>query len=118
MKRFSIVAISLMAAWVATPVPAQPCEIGDLQVDAVSEITDKVSRITPYDLVTASYQGQFTAQGIPSGGRLITATRLNQIEAEDLVRGAISAGRLSEAALSDRSYLYRVNSTLVHLSRT
>ena len=111
MKRFSIVVISLMAVWVATPVPAQPQEISDRQADVVD-------RITPYDLVTASYQGQFTAQGIPSGSRLITATRLNQIEAEDLVRSAISAGRLSEATLSDRSYLYRVDSTLVHLSRT
>ena len=105
MKRFSTLFIlSAVAAWgIATPLLAQPRTIAE---------------ITPYDLVTASYQGQFTEQGVPSGSRFITATRLNQIGAEDLVQSAIEAGRLSETTLSDRRYLYRINSILVHLSRT
>lgn len=112
MKRFSILFISAIAAWgIATPVPAQPRTIGDRQANLVVGIT-------PYNLVTASYQGQFTEQGIPSGSKFITATRLNQIDAKDLVQSAIAAGRLSEATGGDREYLYRVNSILVHLSRT
>lgn len=111
MKRFSIFILSAVAAWgIATPLPAQPRTISDRQISLVE--------ITPYDLVTAAYQGQFVEQGIPSGSRFLTATRLNQIDAEDLVQGAIDAGRLSEAIGGDRGYLYRVNSTLVHLSRT
>ena len=116
MKRLSIFATALMAVWVANPASAQPREIKNRSVEVVSQ-NNTVDKITPYDLVTASYQGQFTDRGIPSGSKLITATRLNQIQAEDLVRGAISTGRLSEATLSDRSYLSRVNSMLVHLSR-
>ena len=113
MKRFSISILSAVAAWgIATPLLAQPRTISDRQA-ALATV-----EITPYDLVTAAYQGQFVEQGIPSGSRLLTATRLNQIDAKDLVQSAIDVGRLSEATAGDRGYLNRVNSTLVHLSRT
>lgn len=112
MKRFSLLAISVITAWgFSTPLSAQSKAIDSQQIDRVAEIS-------PYDLVTASYQGRFIEQGIPSGSKLITATHINQIDAEDLVKGAISAGKLSEATLEDRGYLYRVELIIDHLSRS
>lgn len=109
MKYFSIT-LSIIATLVATPLLAQESE--------VTNINQQVDRISPYELVTASYQGRYVDAGIPSGSRFITATRLNLVDAEDLVQTAISAGRLSEATLEDRSYLSRVNSIIIHLSRS
>ena len=113
MKHFSTIALSIIAAWgFATPLLAQSNDAKDTQIE------QQVNQISPYELVTASYQGRFVDSGIPSGSRFITATRLHQIDAQDLVQTAISAGRLSEAALEDRSYLSRVDSIIIHLSRT
>ena len=113
MKRFSIIAISAIATWgLAIPLSAQ--SVVALNAQEMSQTNE----ITPYGLVMAGYQGQLSKQGIPSGSRFITATRLNKIEAEDLVQSAIAAGRLSETTLNDRSYLYRVEMIVKHLART
>ncbi len=68
-----------------------------------------VTSITPFNLVTASYQGRFTNQGIPSFSAFLSAIRSNRIEAKDLVQSAISAGRLSEETLNDTQYLNSVD---------
>ena len=82
---------------------------------AVEGNTSETNRITPFRLVSGSYQGRFKAQGIPSAGALITAVNTNRIDARDLVQGAIASGRLTEATLSDRGYLNSVNSLLENL---
>ncbi|MGD1917884.1 MAG: hypothetical protein ACFCAD_02765 [Pleurocapsa sp.] len=112
MKLSLMVAISIISAMgVASPTFAQT------KVSINSEMTRKVLTITPYDLVTASYQGRFVGQGIPSAGRFTSAVRSNRIKAEDLVKVAISQRRLSIETLEDRGYLYNVQSILDNLDR-
>lgn len=67
---------------------------------------------TPFKLVTLAYQGFFQEQGIPSAGGLLQAYRAGDISAEDLVRGAIEANRLSAEVLDDREYMTAVQSYL------
>ncbi len=71
-----------------------------------------VSPITPFNLVTGSYQGRFTNHGIPSYSAFLSAIRSNRIEAKDLVQSAISAGRLSEDTLNNTEYLNSVDALL------
>ena len=110
MKRFVISALSVLAlSSLATPVVAS-------EVVAVNSSTkNEIGQITPFRLVSGSYQGRFETQGIPSAGALVTAVNTNQIGAKDLVEGAIASGRLSEATLSDRGYLNSVDSLLNNL---
>ncbi|MDJ0742894.1 MAG: hypothetical protein QNJ32_05975 [Xenococcaceae cyanobacterium MO_167.B27] len=76
-----------------------------------------IVEITPFNLVTGSYQGMFKYQGIPSSASFITAILANRIDAEDLVRSAIAKGRLSEDTLNDTSYLNRVESLMNGLDK-
>ena len=111
MKRFLIVAISMIAAMGSAPALAQT------QITTNSQIAREIIEISPYDLVTASYQGRFSNQGIPSAGRFISAIRSNKIQAQDLVKVAIAQRRLSEETLNDHSYLSHVESILDNLDR-
>ena len=73
--------------------------------------------ITPFNLVTGSYQGRFINQGIPSFSVFRSAIRSNRIEAKDLVQSGISAGRLSEDTLNDSEYLNSVDVLLDALDK-
>ncbi len=77
----------------------------------------KIQQITPFNLVNGSYQGRFTNQGIPPNASLLSKIRSNRIKAEDLVKGAIASGRLSEDTLNDVRYLNSVKFFLNQLSR-
>lgn len=110
MKRFLIIGISLLASLgLVSPVSAQ--EKTAINSDMVREINS----ISPFDLVTGSYQGRFVDQDIPSGGRFISAIRANKIHAEDLVEGAIAKGRLSEDKINDSAYLNHVRNLMNNL---
>ena len=111
MKRFLIVAVSMIAAMGSVPALAQT------QITTNSQIAREIVEISPHDLVTASYQGRFSNQGIPAAGRFLSAIRANKIKAQDLVEVAIAQRRLSEETLSDRSYLSHVESILDNLDR-
>ena len=112
MKRFSIIAISMIAALgISSPLLAQE------EVTINSQEARNIVEINPYNLVTASYQGRFVDQGIPSGARFIAAVKANQIQAQDLVKTAISKGRLSESTLNDQSYLRHVKSIMNNLDK-
>ena len=111
MKRFFISTLSVLAlSTVATPAIAN--EVVAVNRDTASQINE----ISPFNLVSGSYQGRFKAQGIPSNGALKLAILTNRIEAEDLVRGAIAEGRLTEETLNDRQYLHSVNALLENLN--
>ena len=110
MKRLVISTLSVLAlASFTTPAVAN-------EVVAIKGSTQsKIARISPFSLVSGSYQGRFKAQGIPAAGALIAAVNSDRIEARDLVKGAIARGRLTEATLSDRGYLNSVDSLLENL---
>ena len=103
MKRLLISTLSVLAlSSIAVPTLANEL----VRVSPIS--TSNIVEITPFNLVTGSYQGLFEDQGIPSSSSLLTAIRTKKITAEDLVRGAIAKGRLSEASLNDTSYINHV----------
>ncbi len=112
MKLSLMVAISLITAMgIASPTFAQA------RVSINSEVARQVISITPHDLVTASYQGRFKGQGIPSAGRFISSVRSKKITAEDLVKVAIAQRRLSPETLEDKGYLHNVRFILNSLDR-
>ncbi|AFY97189.1 hypothetical protein [Chamaesiphon minutus] len=61
--------------------------------------------ITPFDLVTSAYQGQYRDHFIPGFGSFIYGIRTGKITAKDLVKAAINSKRLPPQAIADRSYL-------------
>lgn len=73
--------------------------------------------ISPFHLVTNSYQGYFKDSGIPSGGAFISAVRANKVTAEDLMKSAIAKGRLSESKIEDKEYISHVNSLMENLDK-
>ena len=76
-----------------------------------------IREITPFNLVTNSYQGYLSDQGIPSGGIFLSAIRTQKVTAEDLVRGAIAKGRLPEDKINDTEYVNHVDSLLDNLDK-
>ncbi len=107
MKRLVIATLSaLTLANLGTPAFAN--KIAAVNRTNASNITE----ITPFNLVTGSYQGRFANQGIPSYNAFLRAIRTNKIEATDLVKSAIAAGRLSEDTLKDTEYLNSVDALL------
>lgn len=74
-------------------------------------------KIAPFNLVGLAYQGFFEEQGIPSAEALFSAYRRGEISAEDVVKGAIQANRLSSELLKDSNYISAVNSQLEALTR-
>ncbi len=103
MKRLVISTLSALALF-SLAVPTLANEL--VRVSPIS--TSNIIEITPFNLVTGSYQGLFEEQGIPSSASFLSGIRTKKIKAEDLVRSAIAKGRLSEATLDDTSYLYQV----------
>ena len=87
------------------------------QVSLNSSRTSNIVEITPFALVTGAYQGRFENQGIPSNAIFLNKIRTNKIDAEDLVKGAIAAGRLSENTLYDQSYLNSVETLIDNLDK-
>ena len=85
------------------------------QITLNSREARNIVEISPFDLVTGAYQGRFVDQGIPSSAIFLSKIRSNKIEAEDLVKSAISAGRLSENTLYDQSYLRSVETMMNNL---
>ncbi len=112
MKRLLIMTITTLTAMgIASPLLAQTT------ITTNTGMAREILEITPYDLVTGSYQGRFANQGIPSAGRFTTAVRTNKIQAEDLVEAAIAQRRLSAETLNDRSYISHVEAILNNLDR-
>ena len=90
---------------------AAPAFAGEVVAVKQSSITN-IREITPVDLVSRSYQGSFTNQGIPSNGALIAGFQRGKVTAEDLVEVAIASGRLSPETINDRAYLNNVEAQL------
>lgn len=107
MKRYlsiglAVVAISLAAntsveASGKTEVSTKP-----LVLESHRHPTEKM---TPFDLVTSAYQGQYRSHSIPGFGSFLDGVRTGKITAKDLVKAAIECKTLPPQAISDRSYL-------------
>ena len=68
------------------------------------------SPYTPFGLVRAAYNGDLP--DVPSFGDFEALASTMRIDAEDLIRAAISQGRLTPEYLENRRYVNAVNSIL------
>lgn len=82
-----------------------------------SSVPNNIVTISPKNLVSAAYQGRFTAQGIPSNSAFLSAVRGNRIQAKDLVKVGIASGRLAEDTLQDSSYLKSLEGSIDRFKR-
>ncbi len=110
MKRSLLVSLSALTFSLVTA-PAFANDLAAVNQNSLGNIPE----ITPFDLVTRSYQGSFTDQGIPSNGALIAAVHTGRVTAKDLVETAIASGRLSPETINNQAYLNNVNSQLSSL---
>lgn len=127
MKPLLIVILSTLALWtVAVPTNAQngstnrqstpKTENTDTNETFGSESTPTAENVEPVTLVQLAYQGYFADQGIPSHAALKTAIASGKVDAETLVRSAISKGRLSANTINDDGYLNIVRTQLENLN--
>ena len=107
MKRTLLVSLyALTLSLIAAPAFAK-------EIAAVSKVNpSNIVEITPFNLVTRSYQGYFADQGIPSNGAFNRAVRTGKVTAVDLVEKAIAQDRLSPETINDRAYISSVESHL------
>jgi hypothetical protein len=75
-----------------------------------------VKNITPFNLVSLAYRGEFKNQGVSGYNSLLTAVRFNEISGKDLVKHGIDTGRLSPDTINDSGYINAVDSQLKKLS--
>ena len=61
---------------------------------ANGKTANNINEITPFNLVSSSYQGRFEDRGIPAYHAFLQAVRTDRIEAEDLVQSAITQCQL------------------------
>jgi hypothetical protein len=61
-------------------------------------------QVSPFNLAYLAYQGYLTDLGIPSDSELLNAISVGKISAQDIIKAAIKANRLSNQTLSDSGY--------------
>ncbi|AFY92972.1 hypothetical protein [Chamaesiphon minutus] len=115
MKRYlsiglAVVAISLAAntsvqARGKTEMLTKPEVITKPEVRTKPIVLPSDRSITPCELVSGAYQGQYRAYSIPGFGAFSDGVRRGKITAKDLVKAAIDSKRLPPQAIEDRSYL-------------
>jgi hypothetical protein len=69
-------------------------------------------KLTPFNLVSLAYQGEYRTQGIPGFGSFKTGISSETITAKDLVKAAIDANQLTPDTQADRGYLNAVEQQL------
>ena len=77
-----------------------------------------VKNLTPFNLVSLAYRGQFKNQGVGGYHSLLTAVRFGEISGKDLVKHAIDTGRLSPDTINNSGYIKAVEFQLQDLSRS
>jgi hypothetical protein len=69
-------------------------------------------KLTPFNLVSLAYQGEYRTQEIPGFGSFQTGISSETITAKDLVKAAIAANQLTPDTQTDRDYLNAVEQQL------
>ncbi|MGB6301836.1 MAG: hypothetical protein WBF90_37420 [Rivularia sp. (in: cyanobacteria)] len=73
--------------------------------------------ITPFNLVSLAYQGEFKNQGVGGYNSLLTAIVFDEVKGKDLVQIGIDTGRLSAETINDSGYISSVDSQLQKLPK-
>jgi hypothetical protein len=110
MKRFTTITLSVIILSLATTTSVKAAT----RTESLSKISpttiarDTRTEITPFELVSAAYQGEYHRQGIPGFGAFLLDARTGKITAKQLVQVAIDNKQLSPAMKTDRGYLNAV----------
>lgn len=72
-------------------------------------------QLTPFEVTTRAYQGNFSDAGVPGYGALEAGVATGNIMAEDVIEAAIATGELSADSLGDRAFVRAVDAQLDHL---
>ncbi|MGB3639177.1 MAG: hypothetical protein WBA39_16615 [Rivularia sp. (in: cyanobacteria)] len=73
--------------------------------------------ISPFNLVSLAYQGEFKNQGVSGYHSLLTAITFGEISGKHLVQIGIDTGRLSAETINDSGYISSVDSQLQKLPK-
>ena len=111
MKNLIIGSLSLLLISTATA-PAVRAEKTVFNPAVTGSTGSYIPQITPFNLVNLAYQGNFREQGIPGYSSFRLAYLGNKISALDIVRSAVKANKLPQAALSDKRYINAVANQL------
>ncbi len=84
--------------------------MGAVQPSVNSQAVAK--QLSPFDLAYLAYQGDLKSQGIPSYGALIDAISSGKVTAQTVVQAAVRVNDLSTQTLTDRGYLFALQSQL------
>lgn len=106
MKRLIFGSLSVLLLGAAAPAALAGQVV--LRPEAQNQTSITVAEITPFDLVTRTYNGEFADQGLPGGSALISAYNYGRVDAEDLVKAGINQGRLTVDTLENQDYLNAV----------
>lgn len=114
MERLLLAAVGtiLIATTVTPPVLAN-------KTAANSNVTQSQihKNITPFNLVSLAYQGEFKNQGVGGYNSLLTAIVFDEVNGKYLVQIGIDTGRLSAETINDSGYISSVDSQLQKLSK-
>jgi hypothetical protein len=117
MKRLITVGLSAMLLFTATVNPAQAQSRHEKMSDVNQTLQNSTSRqLTPFHLVSLSYQGYLKNQNIPSYGAFISEYHQMNIHGKDLVEAGIKANLLPAGTLSNQEYVHSVDSQLLAFS--
>jgi hypothetical protein len=116
MKRFAIASLSILClSLVATTSVKAETRTGLISMTATTtSINMESPKITPFELVSHAYQGDYKMQGIGGFGSFSSFSG-RVITAQELVSAAIESHQLSAATQTDRDYLNAVDLQLLGL---
>jgi hypothetical protein len=115
MKRIALVGLSILAlSLAATTSVKADTRTERIAMSAETAAVTKIgnTQLTPFNLVSLAYQGEFRTQGIPGFSSFQSATSNKTITAKDLVKAAIDTNQLSPDTQINRGYLNAVEQQL------
>jgi hypothetical protein len=114
MKRLIVASLSILALSLvtATAVTAEP-KVGCPMMKVATNSINAGTAITPFNLVSRAYQGEYRLQGISSFGSFRADARSGKVTAKTLVQAAIDAKELAPELINDPAYLSAVGSQLL-----
>ncbi len=110
----SILTLSLTTVTAVKAAPQVGCP-AKVAIATNSKIAQTV--ITPFELVSRAYQGDYRLEGIPGFGSFISESHNGRITAKVLVQAAIDAKELSPDLITDRSYLSGIEQHLFSVGK-
>jgi hypothetical protein len=112
MKRFTLVSLSILCLSLAATTSVKAVTHTESLSMTMIGKDPANAQITPFELVSRAYQGEYRTRGIPGFGSFQSAISSKIITAKDLVEAAIDAKQLLPENQTDRGYLNAIEQQL------